>query len=110
MQENIINIISNVIVEEVYIDNYCGFQIYDATTCGCYIIQWTKFTDVIQVPWIRTECDPPGILLTGTLVCEAKCSNSMGANSFWYHEQPEYLTVLVRIKTFIHVNLTLTGL
>ena len=73
VQENILNMISNVILEEVYIDNSRDFQTYNATTCGCYIIQWTKFTDVIQVPWISTECGPPGIIPTGTLLCEYKC-------------------------------------
>ena len=67
--------ISNIILEEIHIDNSCDFQTYDATTCGYYIIQWTKFPIVLQVPWIRTEYDTPGIIPTGTLLSEYKCCN-----------------------------------
>ena len=34
----------------------------------------------------------------------------MGADYFWYHKPPEYLTILVQMIQFIHVNLTLNGL
>ena len=91
-------------------NNYCDFQTYDATTCGYYIIKWTKFTDVLKVTWIRIECNPPGIIPTGTLLCEAKCCNSMSANYFCYHEPHKDLTVLVKINKGIHVNFTITGL
>ena len=94
--------ISNIIVEEVYINNSCDLQIYDATTCGYYIIQQTKFPVVLKGPWIRTEFDPPVIIPTGILVCEAKYCNSTGVNYFWYHEPPEDLTVLVKMKQMVY--------
>ena len=33
----------------------------------------------------------------------------MGTNYFWYHEKPEVLNVLVKIKQLINTNLILTN-
>ena len=107
VQEIILNIISNVIVEEMYTVNLCAFQTYNSTLCGCYIIQCNKFPVVLKVPWISTECNPSIIIPTVILVWGAKCRNSMVANSFCYRKPPEYLTVLVKMKQVIHVDLIL---
>ena len=36
--------------------------------------------------------------------------NPLGTNSFWYHDPPEALPLMVKLKQVIHANLTFNGI
>ena len=106
VQESILNDMSEVFAESIEISNYGAFQTHDTTTSGYYIVQWTSTPYVLDEPYICHEYSPPQVIPEGTYVCRASFLNPMGPSSFWYHEPPTTLPVMVKMKQVIHANLT----
>eukprot|EP00978_Attheya_sp_CCMP212_P013312 scaffold33437_cov68-Attheya_sp.AAC.7 len=110
VQETILDSISSVFAEQIVISNYGAFQTDDVVTSGYYIVQWTSMPYVLAEPYICYEYNPPQIIPQGTYVCKAKLLNPMGPSSFWYHEPPATLPVMIKMKQVIHANLTFNGI
>jgi len=106
VQESILNDMSEMFAESIEISNYGAFQTHDTTTSGYYIVQWTSTPYVLDEPYICHEYSPPQVIPEGTYVCRASFLNPMGPSSFWYHEPPTTLPVMVKMKQVIHANLT----
>eukprot|EP00978_Attheya_sp_CCMP212_P027714 scaffold93477_cov76-Attheya_sp.AAC.1 len=110
VQETILDSISSVFAEQIVISNYGAFQTDDVVTSGYYIVQWTAMPYIPAEPYICYEYNPPQIIPQGTYVCNTKFLNPMGPSSFWYHEPPATLPVMVKMKQVIHANLTFNGI
>ena len=105
VQETIIDGISSVFGEHIVINNYGASQTEYVATSGYYIVQWTEIPYVLTEPYAFFECTPPQIVPEGTFVYKANFLNQLGTNSFWYHEPPETLPVMVKMKQVIHADL-----
>ena len=73
-------------------------------------MNWTTSPIILHGLWISTKYDPPEIIPTRILVRDTNIWNPIGNNYLWYHEQPEDLNALVKIKQVINDNLTLDGI
>eukprot|EP00978_Attheya_sp_CCMP212_P034639 scaffold146167_cov65-Attheya_sp.AAC.4 len=106
--------ISNLVIQDlckiIVISNYGAFQTDDVATSGYYIVQWTSMPYVLAEPYICYEYNPPQIVPEGIYVCKAKFLNPLGPNTFWYHDPPTALPVMVKMKQVIHANLTFTDI
>ena len=107
VQETFIYGISSVFDEHIVIKNYVALQTEYVAKSGCYIVKWTAIPYVLEEPCVCFEYTPPQKQIEGTFMCKANFLIPLGNNSFWYHEPPETLTVMVKMKQFKHDNLTL---
>ena len=62
---------------------------------------------VLTEPYVCFEYTPPQIVPEVTFMCRPKFLYPLGTNSFWYHEPPETLPVMFKMKQVIHDNFTL---
>ena len=109
VQETILDSISAVFAEQIIISNYGAFHTDDVCTSGYYIVQWLSMPYILAEPYICNEYTPPQIIPQGTFVCKAQFLNPLGTNTFWYHDPPSPLPVMVKMKQVIHANLLFTS-
>eukprot|EP00978_Attheya_sp_CCMP212_P009286 scaffold21956_cov70-Attheya_sp.AAC.2 len=80
-------------------------QTSDKETLGYYIVQWTGIPYTLQEQYECNAFNPPVLIPTGELVCEAKFWTPMSKCTHWYHEPDEDLFVMVKVKQVVMTNI-----
>ena len=99
--------------DQIEYNNIGEFQTSYSNTTGCYIVQWTGHSYILQGKYICHAFDPPVLIPESVLFFSAKFMTRMRKTSYWYHDPDEEIHVMVKLKQvavpyikFFHYNNT----
>ena len=101
MHEGVLMGMTQVSSEEIEEGLFGAFETSDSQTQGYYIVQWLGNPYTLQEQYACHAFDPPVLIPTGELVCEAKFWTPMSTKTHWYHEPDIDLHVMVKVKQVV---------
>jgi hypothetical protein len=105
MRETVLMGMTQVSSEEIQTGSFGAFQTSDKQTLGYYIVQWTGNPYTLQEQYECNAFNPPVLIPTGELVCEAKFWTPMSKGTNWYHEPDDDLFVMVKVKQVVMTDI-----
>ena len=92
----------------IRIGKYGAFATLDEDADGYYVVGWTSEPYTLQEDIDLEQYDPPIVIKSGELVCDAEFFNKVPGAKLWYTKtEGEERKVVVRVKQVVASDLTL---